>query len=73
MSYNFLAICHKPPEVGPCKGIFPRWFYNASSSQCELFTYGGCQGNENKFGSLKECIKSCGEWINLVLFWLHIK
>ena len=61
MNYNFLAICHKPPKVGPCRGRFPRWFYNASSSQCELFIYGGCQGNENKFGSLKECIKHCGE------------
>ena len=58
---NFLATCHLPPEVGSCKGRFPRWFFNTSSSQCELFIYGGCHGNKNQFGTLNECIDLCGE------------
>ena len=58
---NFLATCLLPPEVGSCKGRFPRWFYNTSSSQCELFIYGGCNGNKNQFRTLNECNKLCGE------------
>ena len=61
LNYNFLDVCRLPPDIGPCKGRFPRWFYNSSSSKCELFVYGGCHGNKNQFGTLNECIKSCGE------------
>ncbi|XP_019853716.1 PREDICTED: uncharacterized protein LOC109583018 [Amphimedon queenslandica] len=52
--------CSLPPNPGTCHGIFPRWFYNASSERCELFNYGGCAGNNNRFTSLQECIQSCG-------------
>ena len=58
---NFLDICRFPPEVGPCRGVYPRWFFNATSSQCELFLYGGCYGNDNQFGTLNECIDHCGK------------
>ena len=64
---NYLDICHLPPEVGPCEGRFPRWFFNTSSSQCELFIYGGCHGNNNQFGTLNECIDLCGELYILVI------
>ena len=64
---NYLATCHLPSEVGPCKGRFPRWFFNTSSSQCELFIYGGCHGNQNQFGTLNECIDLCGELYIVVI------
>ena len=67
---NFLAICCLPLEVGSCKGKFPRWFFNASSSQCEIFIYGGCHGNKNRFGTLNECINLCGELYIVVIFLL---
>ena len=60
---NCLATCLLPPEVGSCKGRFPRWFYNTSSSECELFVYSGCHGNKNQFRTLNECIELCGESI----------
>uniref|UniRef100_A0A1X7V3D2 Uncharacterized protein n=1 Tax=Amphimedon queenslandica TaxID=400682 RepID=A0A1X7V3D2_AMPQE len=52
--------CSLPPVIGPCRGAFPRWFYNSSSGSCELFLYGGCSGNTNRFISLQQCIQSCG-------------
>ncbi|CAO2577777.1 BPTI/Kunitz domain-containing protein (Fragment) [Lemmus lemmus] len=34
---------------------FPRWFYNKENSTCQLFIYGGCQGNNNNFQSQSLC------------------
>lgn len=52
-------VCYLPKEVGPCRGRYPRYFYNKCTKQCEFFYYGGCYGNENNFMSLKECNSKC--------------
>uniref|UniRef100_A0A8C4VWV5 BPTI/Kunitz inhibitor domain-containing protein n=1 Tax=Gopherus evgoodei TaxID=1825980 RepID=A0A8C4VWV5_9SAUR len=55
-------ICQLPlsPDIGPCKAWGPRFFYNSSSQHCELFIYGGCQGNLNNFAEEVECLQACG-------------
>lgn len=53
-------ICSLPPETGPCRAYFRRYFHNATSGQCEKFVYGGCQGNSNNFKTLEDCEDSCG-------------
>ncbi|XP_072852588.2 protease inhibitor 1 [Pogona vitticeps] len=52
-------ICRLPPDVGPCKAYVKRYFYNVTSHKCELFIYGGCQGNQNNFESLEKCQDKC--------------
>ena len=37
--------CELPFETGPCRGMFPSFYFNQSSNQCEEFIYGGCKGN----------------------------
>ena len=51
--------CTLPAVKGPCEAHMPRFFYNATSSQCEKFVYGGCGGNANNFYSLSECLREC--------------
>ncbi|KAL0967359.1 hypothetical protein UPYG_G00251240 [Umbra pygmaea] len=51
--------CAELPSVGPCKGIFPRWFYDPVAKECKHFIYGGCQGNHNNFLSQPECVNEC--------------
>ena len=53
--------CQVIVDPGPCQGTYPRWFFNSSSQQCEHFLYGGCHGSSNRFGSLKECVDTCGK------------
>ena len=53
-------VCDLPPVTGPCKALFRRFFYNATTDQCELFIYGGCGGNDNRFDTRSECIAACG-------------
>uniref|UniRef100_UPI003AADD7DA protein AMBP-like n=1 Tax=Centroberyx gerrardi TaxID=166262 RepID=UPI003AADD7DA len=51
--------CNATPDVGPCFGMSQRYFYNSSSMSCELFSYGGCLGNQNNFETERECLQSC--------------
>lgn len=53
------SICDLPKVVGPCRGAFPRFFYNNETGECEHFIYGGCSGNENNFESREECERQC--------------
>ncbi|XP_067907444.1 tissue factor pathway inhibitor 2 isoform X2 [Heterodontus francisci] len=52
-------VCLLLPDIGPCKALFPRFYYNRYTQICEKFTYGGCMGNENNFETLKECSLHC--------------
>jgi len=49
--------CTLPKDTGFCRGFFPSWFFNGE--KCELFGYGGCNGNDNRFTSEEECQKVC--------------
>ncbi|KAL3873904.1 hypothetical protein ACJMK2_036982 [Sinanodonta woodiana] len=53
--------CSLPAEKGPCRAKIPRFYYNAKTCKCELFFYGGCEGNANNYESLEECWSSCGQ------------
>lgn len=54
-----LSVCEQPLDAGPCRGSFPRWFYNDQTGECDSFTYGGCQGNKNRFVTKEACQNSC--------------
>ena len=49
--------CYIVPEVGPCDGICPTYFYNQNTNQCEEFIT-GCCGVE-AFNTLQDCQNSC--------------
>ncbi|XP_059208502.1 kunitz-type protease inhibitor 1a [Centropristis striata] len=51
--------CMAPKKVGPCRGSFPRWHYNAASMKCEEFMFGGCKENLNNYLEKEECSKAC--------------
>uniref|UniRef100_A0A8D0PCR2 BPTI/Kunitz inhibitor domain-containing protein n=1 Tax=Sus scrofa TaxID=9823 RepID=A0A8D0PCR2_PIG len=53
------ALCQLPPVGGPCKASLRRYFYNSTSAECELFMYGGCQGNANNFETTAICQRVC--------------
>ena len=49
--------CYIVPEVGPCDGICPTFYYNQSTNECEEFIT-GCCGVE-AFNTLQECQNIC--------------
>lgn len=52
------SACLEKPSTGPCKAYFEKFFYNQESKKCEIFTWGGCQGNV-PFDSFNDCSVSC--------------
>ncbi|CAB3397113.1 unnamed protein product [Caenorhabditis bovis] len=52
-------VCRSRQDAGPCESYSEQYFYNAFSKQCEVFTYGGCGGNLNRFRTMEECEQRC--------------
>merc|ERR1712142_939067 len=52
--------CKAPKGVtGPCEATSVMWTYDQSTKKCEMFIYGGCEGNGNRFNSKAECENKC--------------
>jgi hypothetical protein len=49
--------CDLPFDPGPCEAAIR--VYASVNGQCVEKVYGGCQGNENRFFSLEECLMTC--------------
>jgi len=52
-------LCNLAPDTGPCDAAFSRWAWNPMTGACELFSYGGCEGNANNFETPTECLQVC--------------
>merc|ERR1719158_894091 len=56
--------CLLPKDIGPCKMFSPPTFYfDTSTRKCKKMNYGGCKGNENRFGTEEECEDTCKEYM----------
>nr|ACO12558.1 Tissue factor pathway inhibitor precursor [Lepeophtheirus salmonis] len=54
-----LSACQLPKDVGDCDKNVTKYYFNSESEECEEFTFGGCNGNDNKFDSMEECSEAC--------------
>jgi hypothetical protein len=54
------SSCRLAPDSGPCIQRTPRFYFSGNFSDCLIFSYGGCAGNENNFFSERECRGRCG-------------
>ncbi|XP_052766205.1 uncharacterized protein LOC128207366 isoform X2 [Mya arenaria] len=52
-------VCMLPALTGSCRASIPRYFFDYAAQDCKLFTYGGCVGNANNFGTKDDCMKRC--------------
>ncbi|XP_060918073.1 serum response factor-binding protein 1-like isoform X1 [Labrus mixtus] len=58
-AFNKTEVCVLAPETGSCKMNEEHYFYNSTSMNCEMFIYGGCDGNQNNFENVAECMQRC--------------
>ncbi|VDN06609.1 unnamed protein product [Thelazia callipaeda] len=57
-------ICTLPFDAGPCQGNQQQWYFDKSLRICQLFSYGGCEGNMNRFSTNDECMTYCSGHLN---------
>lgn len=50
--------CRLTPDIGPCRALMERYFFNAESGKCQQFYWGGCNGTV-PFESKAECVRTC--------------
>lgn len=56
---SIAAVCMLPKEVGPCRGYFPRYYFDSNKGACVQFIFSGCRGNLNNFERLADCKEKC--------------
>ncbi|KAM4016685.1 amyloid beta precursor like protein 2 isoform 2-T2 [Anomaloglossus baeobatrachus] len=52
-------VCSLDAVTGPCRAMFPRWYFDIRQRKCVRFIYGGCGGNRNNFQSEDYCMAVC--------------
>ena len=50
--------CNLEPDPGPCKALFPSYYFDQNEQECKEFNWGGCNG-VRPFETLEECKNSC--------------
>ncbi|MBC8479167.1 MAG: hypothetical protein H8D46_01780 [FCB group bacterium] len=50
--------CFLEPDIGPCDGVCPRWFYNQETQECQVFYWGCCDGVV-PFETIEACEAAC--------------
>lgn len=65
-------ICALESSDGNCEAFYPKFFFNSKVGRCELFLYGGCGGNDNRFNSMRECESKCGNFKLKKSNWMPI-
>ena len=50
--------CILNPDVGPCKALVTKYYYDKIEKRCKSFSWGGCEGIV-PFDSMEECENGC--------------
>lgn len=56
---SYVDICSLDKAEGNCDDQLVRWYHDPTTRECVKFTYTGCNGNENNFGTKADCLTAC--------------
>jgi hypothetical protein len=52
-------VCNQAESSGFCRAMIEKYYYDTTRGECKQFVYGGCGGNQNRFDTIDECMKTC--------------
>ncbi|CAB4057942.1 unnamed protein product [Lepeophtheirus salmonis] len=53
------STCTLNKDPGTCAKNITQYYFNKDLKSCESFTWGGCEGNKNRFDTVLECNDVC--------------
>ncbi|XP_034553414.1 collagen alpha-6(VI) chain [Notolabrus celidotus] len=59
VSFASKDSCFLAQDQGGCQNYTMMWFFDTEQNECSRFWYGGCDGNQNRFGTQEECETLC--------------
>ncbi|XP_056295328.1 kunitz-type protease inhibitor 2 isoform X1 [Pseudoliparis swirei] len=59
VSTEYKEGCMATSDPGPCRAAFPMFYYDPNTAACQLFIYGGCRGNQNRYSTMDDCLNRC--------------
>lgn len=62
--FSITDVCRLPEDPGPCSRSLTRYFFHPETGKCQLFIYGGCLGNNNRFITKVECEEACASLLD---------
>ncbi|XP_041353663.1 papilin-like isoform X2 [Gigantopelta aegis] len=51
--------CSLEQSRGPCGNYTLKWYFDSQASTCNMFWYGSCGGNDNRFDTEEDCKDYC--------------
>ncbi|CAF0712973.1 unnamed protein product [Brachionus calyciflorus] len=54
-----IDVCKLQKLPGNCSNPVERFYFDTVSEHCLIFTYSGCNGNQNNFETKEECMTKC--------------
>lgn len=55
-------ICQMTPDPGVCYASIQQYYFNSVLRSCQIFIWGGCGGNQNRFSTREECERTCSTY-----------
>jgi len=52
------SSCLQEKEIGLCKALIPKYYFDKNTNSCKVFYWGGCGGSV-PFNSINECQQTC--------------
>jgi hypothetical protein len=62
-----IYICQLRPDPGTCFASIQQYYFNTPLRSCQIFIWGGCGGNQNRFSSRDECERTCSVYRRRIL------
>ncbi|CAF1550475.1 unnamed protein product [Adineta ricciae] len=59
---NNIYNCQQIPDVGPCRAFIEQYYFNSQLGSCQVFIWGGCGGNQNRFETRYDCERACSSY-----------
>ena len=56
----YVDPCELSKDIGNCRDLQTKVYYDVTKQQCLAFVYTGCGGNINNFNNFVDCSTKCG-------------